>query len=253
MLGINAFRFLLYIWISLAVVTFLILLYIPAPYGKHLRKGWGPNLSNRAGWIIMEAPSSLLMLGYFITGKDHENIALLMFLIMWEVHYINRSFIFPFRLRLKQNNMPVIVVLMAVFFNTANTYFNGVYLFQISSPYSSSWIHDPRFISGTALFAVGFVINQHADQVLFTIRKPGETGYKIPYGGLYRRISCPNYFGEILEWTGWAIATWSLAGVSFTLWTMANLIPRAIVNHRWYLGQFSDYPQNRKAVIPFII
>jgi hypothetical protein len=44
-------------------------------------------------------------------------------------------------------------------------------------------------------------------------------------------VSCPNYLGEILEWIGWAIATWSLAGWVFAIWTMANLAPRAFTNH----------------------
>ncbi len=53
---------------------------------------------------------------------------------------------------------------------------------------------------------VGYAINHHADSVLLSLRKPGETGYKIPYGGLYKYISCPNYFGEMVEWFGFALA-----------------------------------------------
>ena len=51
--------------------------------------------------------------------------------------------------------------------------------------------------------------------ILRNLRAPGETGYKIPVGGLFRWVSSPNYFGELLEWTGWAIATWSIPGVAF--------------------------------------
>jgi 3-oxo-5-alpha-steroid 4-dehydrogenase 1 len=67
---------------------------------------------------------------------------------------------------------------------------------------------------------------------------------------MYRFISCPNYLGEIMIWTGWAIATWSLAGLSFLVWTMANLIPRARAHHCWYKEQFPDYPPERKALVP---
>ena len=84
------------------------------------------------------------------------------------------------------------------------------------------------------------------------LRKPGETGYKIPQGGFYRWVSAPNYFGELLEWLGWAIATWSLAGFSFLVYTAANLGPRAITNHKWYLEKFDDYPEERKALVPFL-
>jgi len=81
-------------------------------------------------------------------------------------------------------------------------------------------------------------------------RKPGE--YGIPRGGVFEFVSCPNYLGEILEWTGWAIATWSLPGLAFALWTAANLIPRAYANHAWYRKTFPDYPGKRKALIPFV-
>jgi steroid 5-alpha reductase family enzyme len=77
------------------------------------------------------------------------------------------------------------------------------------------------------LFLAGFIINRGADHVLRNLRKPGVAGYKIPYGGLYRWISCPNYFGEIITWIGWAVVTWSLPGLAFAAWTAANLVPRA--------------------------
>ena len=73
----------------------------------------------------------------------------------------------------------------------------------------------------------------HADNVLLGLRKHGKTGYVVPSGGVFRFISCPNYLGEILEWTGWAVATWSLGGLAFCVFTAANLIPRARSNHQW--------------------
>jgi len=82
------------------------------------------------------------------------------------------------------------------------------------------------------------------------LRRPQESGYKIPYGGLFRWVSCPNYLGEIVIWTGWAVTTWSLPGLAFALWTATNLIPRARANHRWYRNYFPDYPASRKALLP---
>jgi steroid 5-alpha reductase family enzyme len=106
---------------------------------------------------------------------------------------------------------------------------------------------------GVFLFALGFAVNHHSDRLLRNLRKPGESGYSIPRGGLFPWVSCPNYLGEIIEWTGWAVATWSPAGLSFAVWTAANLIPRAFRHHRWYRTEFSDYPEKRKAVIPFLL
>ncbi len=76
--------------------------------------------------------------------------------------------------------------------------------------------------------------------------------YKIPNGALFKYISSPNYLGEVLEWIGWAILTWSLAGLAFAVFTIANLLPRAYATHKWYIKNFPDYPKERKAIIPFI-
>lgn len=148
--------------------------------------------------------------------------------------------------------MPLLVVVMAILFNLVNTYLNGRFLFQFSGGYSASWIGDVRFVIGVVFFIAGFVINQKADSRLRILRGSSQNGYQIPHGGLYRWISCPNYFGEILEWLGWAVATWSIPGLMFAVWTIANLAPRARSHHLWYQEHFSDYPVNRKALIPKI-
>ena len=109
------------------------------------------------------------------------------------------------------------------------------------------------FIVGIGLFAIGMTININSDNNLFSLREDGSTGYKIPRGGLFDKVSCPNYLGEITEWLGFAIATWSLAGFTFAIWTFCNLAPRAFTHHRWYKEEFADYPTNRKALIPFLI
>jgi protein-S-isoprenylcysteine O-methyltransferase Ste14 len=85
---------------------------------------------------------------------------------------------------------------------------------------------------------------------LLRLKKANPDDYSIPRGGLFRWVSCPNYLGEIVEWLGWALLTWSPAGLAFAAWTMANLVPRARAHHRWYRERFSDYPTKRKALVP---
>ena len=62
-----------------------------------------------------------------------------------------------------------------------------------------------------------------------------------------------DYLGEILEWAGWALATWSFAGSAFAVFTLANLLPRALANHGWFKTQFADYPSSRRALIPYLL
>ena len=149
--------------------------------------------------------------------------------------------------------MPVAIMLSASFFNLVNGFLNGYWLGFLSDPYPDSWLSDPRFITGTMLFFAGAGINQWADDQLIKLRKQGEKGYKIPQQGIFRYISCPNHFGEILEWTGFAILCWNLPALSFAIWTAANLIPRALSHHKWYLSYFEDYPKDRKAVLPGLL
>ena len=140
-------------------------------------------------------------------------------------------------------------VAMAFVFNIVNGTLNGLAVSHFGS-YGSEWLGDPRFVLGVGLFVAGYAINLHSDAVLRGLRRPGETGYKIPRGGLFRWVSSPNYFGEIVEWCGWALATWSAAGLAFAVFTFANLSPRAVANHRWYREKFPDYPAERGAILP---
>lgn len=148
--------------------------------------------------------------------------------------------------------MPIAVMCLAFLFTATNSYLNGRSLFVDVIPNAPSGITELHVVLGAFVFLVGFAINQHADWVLLHLRKPGETGYKIPQGGLYRWITCPNYFGEIIEWFGFALCTQSFAALVFALWTVANLLPRARSHHVWYQQTFPDYPATRKALLPGI-
>lgn len=238
--------------IALALPTLVYLLWKSAPYGRHARPGWGPTLSPRAGWILMESPAVVLWLGIYLMGDHRLESAPLVFLGMWQLHYVHRTFIFPFRMRGAGKPMPLAIAASGAFFNVLNAYVNARWVSHLGT-YGPEWLTSGPFLAGVALFGTGMAINLHADTVLLNLRAPGETGYRIPRGGLYRAVSCPNYLGELLEWGGWALATWSLAGLSFFVFTAGNLVPRALAHHRWYRRTFPDYPQERRALLPGLL
>jgi 3-oxo-5-alpha-steroid 4-dehydrogenase 1 len=237
---------------ALAVFTLLAVVFISAPYGRHAREGWGPMVSSRLGWIIMESPVALGFLILWFFGDHSLELAPLVLLALWQSHYLYRAYIYPFRMRMEGKQIPVSMVGTAVAFNTLNTVVNARWVSQLGD-YPNSWLTTPWFVVGALIFFIGMAVNRWADRVLRDLRKPGETGYKIPYGGLYRYVSCPNYLGEILQWFGWAVATCSLAGLAFAVYTAANVGPRAFTHHRWYRETFPDYPAERKALLPFVI
>lgn len=244
------FNMVLIVWIALSLVIFTMLFFITAPYGRHVKKGWGISLNSKLGWVLMEAWSPLIIAACFLLGSAPVTAPSICFLILWEAHYIHRAFIYPFSLNSSDSNMPLSVVLSGIFFNFINASLNGYYVFSLSGGYPDHWLTDPRFIIGVLLFVAGFIINRQADLILGRLRKPGEKEYKIPSGMLYNWVSCPNYLGEIMIWCGWALATWSLAGLSFALWTIANLAPRARSHQEWYHKTFPDYPAGRKTLLP---
>ena len=247
----TTFSLLIWIWTSIAIITFAILIIfkIKAPYGRHANNNWGKMINNNWGWFWMELPAFLIMPILAIFGPQEKSELTWLLIALWSYHYFFRTMIFPFRLKTKNKKMPLVIVFSALFFNGINGFINGYFLGYVL--HTSSSFYSLNVICGICLFISGMIINRTSDKKLISLREE-QTGYQIPLGGLFRYISCPNHFGEILEWTGFALIAWNLPALSFVLWTMCNLIPRSLNHHEWYLSNFKDYPKNRKAIIPFI-
>lgn len=238
------------------VLSFLLLFVMNAPYGRYTSGGiWGPPLNAKLAWILQECPTLVAAAYfYFVRGNDNpaaaKSLPNLLLLGFFVFHYVNRTLIYPLRLR-GGKPTPLSVFLMAFGFCLVNGYLQvrNLLFFKV---YDRSWLWDPRFLLGTALFFLGWYINNRADDILRNLRKPGETGYKIPRGFVFEYVSGANFFGEILEWTGFAIACWSFTAAVFAISTFCNIGPRGWQHHKWYLSKFEDYPKSRKAIIPFI-
>lgn len=237
--------------IGVAVCVFALLLVIDAPYGRHVSDAWGPTLGARLGWILMEAPAPIAMALVYVRGPHAAEPLPLLFFALFQAHYVNRAVLQPLRARGDGRRTTLFIVVLAFVFNSLNGVLIGLALSHRGG-YDAGWVTDPRFVVGLGLFVAGAATNLHADAVLRALRRPGESGYRVPRGGLYRFVTCPNYLGEIVEWAGFALATWSLAGLAFAVFTFANLAPRARANHRWYHERFDDYPPERRALLPFV-
>lgn len=227
-----------------AAVVFPLLVFIPAPYGRHYRPGWGPSMSARLSWVVMEAPSGGLFAIAWVGNPSFGDPVVLLLGGLYLAHYLERTLLFPLLMRGEGKRQPLLTIGMAIAFNVLNGWGNGAAL----SPRAV----DARLVVGVALFVAGAAVNLHSDAVLRGLRGPGETGYKVPHGGLYRWVSAPNYLGELVEWVGFAVAAWTLPALAFAVFTFANLAPRARSHHRWYQAQFPDYPKERRALVPFL-
>jgi len=247
------FDWLLWGWTALAVVVFIALFFVSAPYGRHSRPGWGPSVPPRLGWFLMETPSWVVLTACLLArSRPVDPVAGALYAV-WVAHYVYRSMIYPLTIDPASRRMPLAVAVMGGGFNLVNAYLNGRWLFEFGPVRPVEWLWSAPFVAGIALMVLGFALGVWSDRILRQARAASGGRYVVPSRGLYSLVSCPNYLGEILEWAGFAFAAWSLPGLSFALWTVANLAPRAASHHRWYRATFAEYPANRRRLVPFVL
>ena len=240
----------------LGAVVFVALYFVDAGYGKMISPKWGPTLPGRIGWMLMEMPVLTIVLYFWLTSEVAFTVPYLVFFLLFALHYVHRTFVFPFRMS-GRSRMPLSIVLMSVSFNLINGYIQGYWLFRLAPErafYGASWLTTPAFMAGLSVFFLGMYINRSSDEIIRGLRKPGDTRHYLPRGGMYNYVTSANYFGEIVEWLGWAILTWSAAGLVFFWFTCANLVPRSNSIYRKYQEEFpEEFDKTRlKRIFPYI-
>lgn len=229
---------------------------ITAPYGRYSRPGWGFMLPAKAAWLAQEIwsfamPVALLLQTSVEQLKETMSLSKALLLIMFLVHYLNRSIIYPLRMR-GGRPTPISVFALAAAFCVVNGSLQGWWLMRTPATHDDT-LFSPLFWLGSIMWAAGFGLNLQADAVLRQLRRPGDSSYSIPQGGLFNLVSGANFSAEILEWVGWAIAARRLPASAFAFFTACNIAPRALHHHRWYQHTFgSQYPSGRRALIPLL-
>ncbi|EHB09382.1 3-oxo-5-alpha-steroid 4-dehydrogenase 1, partial [Heterocephalus glaber] len=241
-----------YLMMLTGCVCFALLLRLSSPYGRYASQWPGPRVPARVAWALQELPALAwpLLECTCASPQRLDRLPNRVLLAMYLVHYVHRSLIFPFLIR-GGKPMPLVTCVLAFLFCTCNGYLQTRYL-SWYAVYAEDWVTQPCFLAGFALWLTGMLINIQSDHILRNLRKPEETGYKIPRGGLFEYITAANYLGEVVEWCGFALASCSLQSGAFALFTLTVLLPRAKQHHRWYLEKFEDYPKSRKILIPFL-
>ncbi|KAM5157451.1 3-oxo-5-alpha-steroid 4-dehydrogenase 1 [Mantella aurantiaca] len=241
--------FLSLLMVLMGLLSFVLLRCVNAPYGRYASSAFGPPVPVRLAWFIQELPSLAVPI-YYMSAQPELRTPCRLLMGFFICHYIHRTLIFPFLIR-GGKPTPLVPFVLALIFCCYNGYLQSSYLCKYAT-LPSDWTYDPRFIAGSALFFCGMSINVYSDHILRNLRKPGESGYKIPYGGLFEYVSGANFLGEIVEWSGFAIAGWSIPGASFAIFTLLVLLSRAQQHHQWYLEKFDNYPKSRKILVPYV-
>lgn len=256
------FNTMLIVMAAVGLVVFISLYFVDAGYGKMISKKWGPSMPNKYGWMLMECPVFFVVLYLWLTADASIrcNMPYLLFFLFFELHYFQRSFVFPFLIKGK-SRMPIAIMLMSVMWNLINGYIQGYWLFHLAPNdptfaqlYTTNWLCSWQFILGTAIFFAGMAINMHSDYVIRHLRKPGDTNHYLPKKGMYKYVTSANYLGEITEWLGFALLTWSWAGALFFWFSCCNLVPRANSIYLKYEKEFAgEFDRKKlKRIIPFI-
>ena len=89
----STFNYLLIAWLAVGLIAFVYLFFQTAPYGKHASKGWGPEISAKAGWIIEECPAFFLML-IFLLLRGTTPIPYTLFLLFYTAVIISIEVLF---------------------------------------------------------------------------------------------------------------------------------------------------------------
>ena len=227
-----------------------------APYGRYADakalgiSDWGPKVPAQLAWCLQELPSLLVPLVCLVRpgwgpASATNGVLLLCFL----AHYANRALVYPLRIR-GGAPTPAYVMASAALFTLTNGYLQAG---ALGGPWASAVPGDAAFGGGLLLFLAGALGNAYHDALLRALREPGETGYKVPIGGLFDYVSGANYLCEIVEWAGFAIACRTRAAHIFAWCVVFNLAPRAVSHHAWYREKFGDaYPVRRRALVPFL-
>lgn len=261
----SAFYIYLYVMIGLAAVVFVSLYFVDASYGAFTTNKWGKTINNKLAWFLMEFPIFLAMLIIWLASPHRFETVPMVFLLIFEIHYFQRSLIFPWLMKGKKSQMSLSIMFTGIAFNILNAVMQGYWIFFESfncnytvlgySYTDIAWLRSPQFIIGLCIFILGFIVNLRSDYIIRHLRKSDDDNkHYLPSGFLFDYVTSANYLGELLEWLGFAILTWSLSGLVFFIWTFANLVPRANAIYKRYQKEFPEEMRQRhlKRVFPFI-
>lgn len=174
--------------------------------------------------------------------------------IAWTFHYAKREFETLFIHRFSHATMPL-----------TNLFKNSIYYWGFAA-YVAYFVNHPKYTpptedlvyTGMCLFYFMEIGNLSAHWTLRMLRPPGTKVRRIPRGGLFEFVSCPNYTYEILSWLGFNLMTKSVAGILFMCAGAFQMLLWAQGKHKRYKKEFDGkdgralYPPSRKVLIPFL-
>ena len=102
--------------------------------------------------------------------KDKLLLVHEIFLLLWLLQYVHRSFIYPFLIDLTNPKMPISIAASAFFFNIINVNVQAIGIYYFTQ-YPANWIVSEAFLLGVIIFFIGMFINIKSDYLIISMRK----------------------------------------------------------------------------------
>eukprot|EP00933_Yihiella_yeosuensis_P048264 TRINITY_DN44365_c0_g1_i1.p1 TRINITY_DN44365_c0_g1~~TRINITY_DN44365_c0_g1_i1.p1 ORF type:complete len:312 (+),score=31.54 TRINITY_DN44365_c0_g1_i1:51-938(+) len=216
-------------------------------------------VSPRIGWWLMELPVTLSFLFFFFwkPGPNRNRLVPRMCASIMCMHYTYRGWIYPYMIRVHpgaQSNFSLVPAIGGCMVTITHGYLNARWFAEHGKHLQRSWLRDPRFVLGAFLYITGFISLVYHDYLMRELRSGPGPRYRIPKGGLFEYATQAVYFCELWTWLGFFLMSWGPNGAFILCVSLANLVPRSVASHQWYLAHFGDEyaALNRKYLIPFV-
>ncbi|CAK9040333.1 unnamed protein product [Durusdinium trenchii] len=214
----------------------------------------------RVGWWLMELPVTISFLYsfFYLPGPQKQALAPRICAAVMCLHYSYRGWIYPYLLRPHpgaRSNFSLMPALGGWLVTITHGYLNGRWFAEFGLHLGrKKWLSDVRFLLGLLLYFSGFIALVYHDYLMRELRSSPGPRYRIPHGGLFDYATQAVYFCELWTWLGFFLMSWGPNGLFIFLVSCANLIPRSVASHQWYVKTFGqEYEQLQRAfLVPFI-
>ncbi|XP_045116643.1 3-oxo-5-alpha-steroid 4-dehydrogenase 1-like [Portunus trituberculatus] len=237
-------------WGSIGLVVASLILQDSSPSSRSTSSRF--LIPGRVARFLQDCPAFFIPMVLVARGKQkaYGSVVNQLCLGMFIMHFFQRCFISPL-LMASQKPTRFLPFLLAFLTQIYNGILHGVYFVNYYRYNDEEWFYKPNFYIGFVLFLYGMKINIGADSILR--KSEMQSQLQLPKGGWFEKISCPDYFGEIVEMWGYALASLAPPALVLASTTTLLLAHRARQSHQWYLKKYEDYPRTRKAVFPFLL
>ena len=222
--------------------------FVPIPYGKSYTPGrFKIEIKDRVAYILCNFFGPFLFV-YSQCSLPNGHIFSVPSVI-FTIHYFHRIFIYSWFRKSSSRPWPLYTFL---YYLCSNTLFGLLTSFLLI--FSGKTFHIAlQILLGIVILGFAVVAAIH-DYKLCSLRHGGQNGYQIPNFFLFKWVSGPNYFLEIIEWLLFTLyLPFNLGAVAYVALVLANISGKAEWNHDAYIRIFKNkYPKDRAPWIPFI-